>query len=108
MGTDERWGIFCTPVHVGRYSAAFAHFVRERSAVLNRMQSAFISVSLFLASTVADDKEEPRNYALKLIKETAWKRRTMLNRAGALKYTEYYFSQTLDAQTHHSHRGRAD
>lgn len=83
--------ILCAPVHIGRYPAAFVHFVRDWCEVLNEMPVAFVSVSLAIASTDEEEKTEARNYPVQLSDETGWKPRSVLHRAGALKYTQYDF-----------------
>lgn len=89
-GTSDG-AILCAPVHIGHYPAAFVHFVRDWCEVLNGMPSAFISVSLSIASADDEEKAEARNYPLTLTAETGWKPQSVLNCAGALKYTEYDF-----------------
>jgi menaquinone-dependent protoporphyrinogen oxidase len=83
--------ILCAPVHIGRYPSPFVHYVHDWSAVLNDMPSAFISVSLSIASADEEEKTEARSYPVKLSDETGWKPRSVLHCAGALKYTEYDF-----------------
>lgn len=83
--------ILCAPVHIGRYPAAFVHFVRDWCEVLNEMPVAFVSVSLAIASTDEEEKTEARNYPVQLSDETGWKPRSVLHCAGALKYTQYDF-----------------
>ncbi|MEP7453427.1 flavodoxin domain-containing protein [Phyllobacterium sp. SB3] len=83
--------ILCAPVHTGRYPAAFVRYVRNWRSILNSVPSAFISVSLSIASTDEAEKAEARNYAVDLSEETGWKPEFVLNCAGALKYSEYDF-----------------
>lgn len=89
-GTSDG-AILCAPVHIGRYPSPFVHYVHDWSTVLNAMPSAFISVSLSIASADGEEKTEARNYPVKLSDESGWRPRSVLNCAGALKYTEYDF-----------------
>jgi menaquinone-dependent protoporphyrinogen oxidase len=89
-GTSDG-AILCAPVHIGRYPSPFVHYVHDWSTVLNDMPSAFISVSLSIASADEEEMSEARNYPVKLSNETGWQPRSVLNCAGALKYTEYDF-----------------
>lgn len=83
--------ILCAPVHIGHYPSPFVHYVHSWSEVLNDMPSAFISVSLSIASAYDDEKTEARNYPSQLSDETGWRPRSVLHCAGALKYTQYDF-----------------
>ena len=89
-GTSDG-AILCAPIHLGRYPSPFVHYVHSWSSVLNDMASAFISVSLSIASADEDEKTEARSYPLRLFDETGWRPQSVLNCAGALKYTEYDF-----------------
>ena len=89
-GTSDR-AILCAPVHVGRYPTAFVHYVRNWRAILNSIPTAFISVSLAIASTDDAEKAEARSYSVNLSEETGWNPQSVLHCAGALKYSEYDF-----------------
>ncbi|MBB3146846.1 menaquinone-dependent protoporphyrinogen oxidase [Phyllobacterium trifolii] len=89
-GTSDG-AILCAPVHIGRYPSPFVHYVHDWGTVLNDMPSAFISVSLSIASADEEEKTEARDYPVRLADETGWKPRFVLHCAGALKYTEYDF-----------------
>lgn len=83
--------ILCAPVHVGRYPTAFVHYIHNWRAILNSIPTAFISVSLAIASTDDAEKAEARNYSVTLSEETGWNPQCVLHCAGALKYSEYDF-----------------
>ncbi len=83
--------ILCAPVHIGRYPSAFVHFLQNWKSILNNIPTAFISVSLSIASTDEAEKAEARAYPVTLCEQTGWKPKTVLHCAGALKYSEYDF-----------------
>ncbi|MBA8903141.1 flavodoxin domain-containing protein [Phyllobacterium sp. P30BS-XVII] len=88
--------ILCAPVHSAHYPSPFIHYVRGWAPVLNDMPSAFISVSLSIASSDIAEQEEARNYGTALSSETGWIPKAVLNCAGALKYSEYdYFKKWM-------------
>lgn len=83
--------ILCAPVHTGHYPAPFVNYVQNWRSVLNDIPTAFVSVSLSIASTDEAEKAEARNYPVTLSEQTGWKPNSVLNCAGALKYSEYDF-----------------
>lgn len=88
--------ILCAPVHGGQYPAAFVHYVRNWAQVLNDTPSAFISVSLSIASADLGEQREAKSYPEEFSKETGWLPSATLNCAGALKYSEYdYFKKWM-------------
>ncbi|MBA8880984.1 flavodoxin domain-containing protein [Phyllobacterium myrsinacearum] len=88
--------ILCAPVHGGHYPAPFVHFVHDWAQVLNDIPTAFISVSLSIASADVDEQQEARSYPGGISEETGWSPSAILNCAGALKYSEYdYFKKWM-------------
>ncbi len=83
--------IMCAPVHIGRYPTPFVHFAQEWKDALNSRASAFVSVSLAIASEDADERQEAEEVASELLQTTGWTPRSVHHCAGALKYTEYDF-----------------
>ncbi len=83
--------IMCAPVHMHRYSSPFVHFAHEWKDALNSRPSAFVSVSLAIASNNAEERQEAEEIASELLQSTGWEPRTVHHCAGALKYTEYDF-----------------
>lgn len=83
--------IMCAPVHMHRYPSPFVHFAHEWKDALNSRPSAFVSVSLAIASKSPEERKEAENIASELLQSTGWAPRTVHNCAGALKYTEYDF-----------------
>lgn len=83
--------IMCAPIHMHRYPSPFVHFAHEWKDALNSRPSAFVSVSLGIASEHAEDRQETEKIASNLLQSTGWDPRAVHNCAGALKYTEYDF-----------------
>lgn len=83
--------ILCAPVHGARYPAPFFDFVRRERDWLNGVPSAFVSVSLMIASDFAEEREEARHFADSLVSETGWTPGEVVHVAGALRYAEYDF-----------------
>lgn len=83
--------ILCAPIHAGRYPSAFTDFVRREAEWLNALPSAFVSVSLSIASQNADEQAEVRGIADRLSAESGWTPTRVHHAAGALRYIEYDF-----------------
>lgn len=83
--------ILCAPIHAGRYPSAFADFVRREAEWLNAVPSAFVSVSLSIASQNEDERAEVRAIAEQLSAESGWTPTLVHHAAGALRYIEYDF-----------------
>lgn len=83
--------IMCAPIHAGRYPAPFVDFVRREKDWLNSVSSAFVSVSLFIHSDLAEEREEALHFPDALMAETGWMPDQVHHAAGALRFTEYDF-----------------
>lgn len=83
--------ILCAPIHAGRYPAYFADFVRREVDWLNAVPSAFVSVTLSIASDDPREREEAARFPAALAAETGWSPKAVHNAKGALRYTEYDF-----------------
>lgn len=83
--------IMCAPIHMGSYPTPFVHFVEEWKDALNSKPSAFISVSLAVASKDEGERKEAEEPAAELFQKTDWKPKAILHCAGALRYTSYDF-----------------
>ena len=83
--------ILCAPIHAGRYPSYFTDFVRREVDWLNAIPSAFVSVTLSIASDDPKEREEAARFPVALAAETGWEPRAIRNVAGALRYTEYDF-----------------
>jgi menaquinone-dependent protoporphyrinogen oxidase len=87
--------IIASSIHMGKYQAAVAEFAKKYATQLNKMPSAFLSVSL---TAVSDDKkswEELYEITDHFLKHCDWKPTQTLQVAGALKYMEYDFLKKM-------------
>jgi menaquinone-dependent protoporphyrinogen oxidase len=78
-------------VHQGHHQSAARQFVCAHRAVLDRMPSAFFSVSLAAASPDLDDRRGAEQWIEEFATETGWRPILTRSIAGALRYTEYDF-----------------
>lgn len=76
-------------VHKGKHQRYVREFVRVHSDELNRLPSAFFSVSLTAATAEDDAERETRTYVEEFLEETGWDPDLAHTVAGALKYREY-------------------
>lgn len=87
--------IAAAPVHIGRFPAPFVHWVKERADALNGKRSAFVSVSLGIASQFEAEKREIDAIGEAFFAETGWHPGAVHHAAGALRYTRYDFLKRL-------------
>lgn len=79
-------------VHIMKYQAAAAHYLKEYAAELNQVKkSAFLSVSMTAASDNKESWAEMEKITDHFLKFTKWEPTKVLQVAGALKYTKYDF-----------------
>ena len=83
--------ILAASLHAGQYQTSVAHFARANHAWLNRIPSAFISVSLSAAGTDPDDLKSIADCAERLKADTGWTTNEVHHVAGAFRFTEYDF-----------------
>lgn len=74
-------------VHKGRHQRSITRLVTDHREVLDRLPSAFVSVSLTAAT--GPDRPEPREYVTEFLEETGWDPDLSHVVAGALKYRKY-------------------
>lgn len=76
-------------VHAGEHQSSLREFVKDHHALLDRVPSAFFSVSLSAANS--DDESEAETQAMveKFTRETGWQPARTERIAGALVYTQY-------------------
>ena len=74
-------------IHMGRHDKHIVEFVRKNRDVLERLPSAFFSVSL----AAHGDAEEAEGYVQRFEQETGWRPCRIARFAGALAYTQYGF-----------------
>ena len=88
--------IVSASLHTGRYQAAVYDYIKKHHAMLNRMHSAFISVSLTAAGVDAEEWKELRAITNRFLTACQWKPCMTEYVAGALLFTEYdYFKKMV-------------
>jgi menaquinone-dependent protoporphyrinogen oxidase len=88
---DYDAAILAASIHVGQYQTSVAHFARANHAWLNRIPSAFVSVSLSAAGTDPNDLKGIADCAERFKSETGWSTNEVHQVAGAFRFTEYDF-----------------
>ncbi|MFZ1812954.1 MAG: flavodoxin domain-containing protein [Rhizobiaceae bacterium] len=89
-GTFDR-AILCGSIHIGRYPPALVSFVSNWKSELMARPCALVTVSLAIASEVAEEVREAQAFPLVLASTTGFKADMLHHAAGALKYLEYDF-----------------
>ncbi|MDJ1432404.1 flavodoxin domain-containing protein [Halostagnicola sp. A-GB9-2] len=101
-------------IHKGSHQGYVEEFVREYVDGLNRVPSAFFSVSLSAAKSSPEARSESDGYLREFVAETDWEPDLTHAVAGALKYSEYGFltrfvmkriagTEGLDTDTDHDY-----
>jgi menaquinone-dependent protoporphyrinogen oxidase len=83
--------ILCAPIHAGRYPQAMIDFVKDWKTDLEEIPTALVTVSLAIASQLAEERDEAASYPDRLRAETGFHATVVHHAAGALKYVEYDF-----------------
>lgn len=78
-------------LHAGKHQGYIRDFIRANLAWLERVPSAFFSVSLAVASRKEEDRLPARRLAEEFMRETGWHPLQIETIAGALLYTQYGF-----------------
>jgi menaquinone-dependent protoporphyrinogen oxidase len=78
-------------VHMGDHETYVRDYVREHHAILERLPSAFFSVSLAAHDDTEEARQEVEGYIEKFVQQTGWHPATIGRFAGALLYTRYGF-----------------
>ena len=78
-------------VHNGRHQASLFQFVRDNVEALATKPTAFISVSLSMASEDKEDRLDATECADRFLEATEWQPTVTHLVAGALRYTQYDF-----------------
>ena len=79
--------IIGAPIHMGRHDKRVVKFVQQNRDLLDRLPSAFFSVSL----AAHGDTEEAEGYVGRFEQQTGWRPATIALFSGALLYTHYGF-----------------
>ncbi|MCB1426323.1 MAG: flavodoxin domain-containing protein [Zhengella sp.] len=87
--------IAAAPIHIGRFPAPFVQWIADHANALNGRKTAFVSVSLGMASQFEAEKREVAAMADAFFAETGWHPAAVHHAAGALRYTKYDFLKRL-------------
>lgn len=90
-GRDYDAAILAASVHEGKHQSAMTHFVTDNASWLNRLPSAFLSVSLGIAGADPKSKAEAEGNLRQFLAGTGWQPLCTRCVAGALRYTQYSF-----------------
>ena len=88
---DYDAAIFAASLHAGIYQEPLVKFARTHHERLNRMPSAFLSVSLSAAGKEPDELKGIAECADRFKRETGWTPTEVHHIAGAFRFTEYDF-----------------
>ena len=78
-------------VHMGKHERCVVHYVRQNRDNLERLPSAFFSVSLAARDDTEEARREADGYIKKFVQQTGWHPGKIGRFAGALLYTQYGF-----------------
>lgn len=78
-------------VHAGDYRTEVIDWTRHHARALNRMPTAFVSVSLGVLQDDPKVQQESREIRERFLEKTGWKPTAMQPVAGALMYSRYNF-----------------
>jgi menaquinone-dependent protoporphyrinogen oxidase len=91
-------------IHMGKHEDYVRDLVRENRDALERLPSAFFSVSL----AAHDDTEEAEGYIEEFVEETGWRPGMVGLFGGALLYTQYGFIKRHMMKYIARHKGSPD
>jgi menaquinone-dependent protoporphyrinogen oxidase len=91
-------------IHMGKHEDYVRDFVRKNRDALERLPSAFFSVSL----AAHDDTEEAEGYIEEFVQETGWRPGMVGLFGGALLYTQYGFIKRQVMKRIARHKGNPD
>ena len=91
-------------IHMGKHEDYVRDFVRKNRDALERLPSAFFSVSL----AAHDDTEEAQGYIEEFVQETGWHPSMVGLFGGALLYTQYGFIKRHVMKYIARHKGSPD
>jgi menaquinone-dependent protoporphyrinogen oxidase len=76
-------------VHAGEHQSSIREFVRRKRELLDRLPSAFFSVSLTAVEVDEEARQETQAMVDKFVRETGWQPSRVETIAGALVYSQY-------------------
>ena len=78
-------------IHMGKHERCVLKYVRQNRDPLQRLPSAFFSVSLAARDNTEEARKEADGYIEEFVQQTGWHPRKIGRFAGALLYTRYGF-----------------
>lgn len=88
--------IIASSIHMGKYQAAVADYAKRHAQELNKIPTAFLSVSLTAAGDDEESWKELHEITDHFLAFCGWQPTETMQVAGALKYTQYdYLKKTL-------------
>lgn len=78
-------------IHMGKHEDYVRDFVKQNREPLERIPSAFFSVSLTACEHTDEGRVQTKEYVEKFVEETGWHSDMAAIFAGALRYTQYGF-----------------
>lgn len=78
-------------MHMEKYQSSIANFIQKHKQVLNKMHTAFYSVSLTAAGDDEESWKELKHITQSFLQHTGWKPAMVEYVAGALLFSEYDF-----------------
>ena len=78
-------------IHLGKHQKCVVNYVRENREVLERLPSAFFSVSLSAGDSTEEARKAVGDCIDSFVKQTGWRPSQVGRFAGALLYTKYGF-----------------
>lgn len=88
---DYSAAILAGSLHAGVYQTPLFHFARKNHEALNKMPTAFLSVSLAAAGKDPEDLKGMANCADSFQKNSGWTAGVVHHVAGAFRFAEYDF-----------------
>lgn len=82
-------------IHIGAYQSAVTHYIKNYLNILNSTPGAFFSVCLAIASDIEDEHQEVARITKTYLDKVGWRPNSVIQIAGALKYTQYNFFKRL-------------
>jgi menaquinone-dependent protoporphyrinogen oxidase len=95
-------------IHMGKHEEYARDFVKRKRESLERMPSAFFSVSLAAQEATDEARAQSREYVEKFTDETGWHPDMVGIFAGALRYTQYGFVKRHIMKKISKDKGSAD
>jgi menaquinone-dependent protoporphyrinogen oxidase len=99
--------ILAGSLHIGRHQSTLMHYVRDNVTALNARPTAFLSVSLAIASEKPDERAAAQRIATAFCTATGWRPTRTLCVAGAIAMPRYGWLTRLIMHAIAKHEGHA-